>query len=374
MKHNFRMIGACALIITSTSASANEFNPDISLVLDGVYKTNDTALQNAEKGFSLGHTELTVEAPVDDLFHGRLTAVLEDHEGETELTMEEAFLETTALPYGAQVKAGRFLSTIGYLNGRHTHEDNFSERPAVYRALLGSHYFDDGVQFNVLIPTDFYWKVSAEAFDGKQLAGQSHDKSVGVYTLSTKIGGDLNIENSWQVGASYLHNRLTDLETDSEHEEHDHDPGGHEGHSHDVEYQGKHLYILDAVWKWAPNGNSKEEQLTLSGEYLLAKQPNQYASSDDFQQGWYVSSSYRFQPEWTVSARIGQVDLSEPHGDHFHRQQLDEANLALTWSRSHFSLIRLMYTHQNSDDFEEEGDAVSLQYQLILGAHGAHEF
>ena len=370
------MTSGFALAMAGASACANEFNPDISLVLDGTYKSQDTALQNAEKGFSLGHTELTIEAPVDDLFHGRLSAVLEDHEGETEINMEEAFLETTALPYGLHVKAGRFLSGIGYLNGRHTHEDDFSERPAVYRALLGSHYFDDGINASILMPTDVYWTISAEAFDGKQMSGQSHDESVGVYTLSTKVGGDFNTENSWQLGASYLHNRLTELENEEEeHEdEHDHDHGDHAGHSHDVEYQGKHLYMLDAVWKWAPNGNAKEEQLKLTAEYLLAKDPNQYATSDDFQQGWYFSSSYKFQPEWTVSARVGQVDLSEAHGDHFHQQKLDEANLALTWSRSHFSLIRMMYTHQSSDDFDNDGSALSLQYQMTLGAHGAHQF
>ena len=87
-----------------------------------------------------------------------------------------------------------------------------------------------------------------------------------------------------------------------------------------------------------------------------------------------MAASYRFQPQWTVSGRIGQVELSEAHGDHFHGQEMKESNIALSWNRSHFSLIRAMFTQQDSDDFDQAGDTLTLQYQMILGAHGAHQF
>ncbi|MAC47329.1 hypothetical protein [Oceanospirillum beijerinckii] len=370
------LAGTIALAGQASITNADEFNPNIGLVLDGIYKAGDTALQGSEKGFGLGHTEITMDAPVDDLFYGRLTAVLEDHDGSTEVSLEEAFVETTSLPYGLQAKAGRFLSNVGYLNGRHTHEDNFAERPAVYRALLGSHYYDDGLQLTMLMPTDFYWQLSAEGFNGRQLSGESHDKTLGVYTLGTKFGGDLGDSNSWQIGASYLHNRLTNVgaEEDDAYDDHDHSGDDHSGHSHSAQYVGKHLYIADAVWKWAPSGNAKSQQLMLSGEWLYAEEPNQHATSEDFQRGWYLAASYRFTPQWTVSARTGQVELSEAHGDHFHGQEMKESNLALSWRHSHFSLIRAMYTHQDSDHFDEADDTLTLQYQMILGAHGAHQF
>ncbi len=95
-----------------------------------------------EQGFGLGHTELSLSSPIDDLFSGRLTAVFEEHDGESEVLIEEAYLQTNGLPYALNVRAGRFLSQVGYLNGRHMHEDDFVERPAAYRAMLGSHYYD----------------------------------------------------------------------------------------------------------------------------------------------------------------------------------------------------------------------------------------
>ncbi len=128
------------------------------MVLDGYYKQNQTALSHRDEGFGLGHTELSLSSPIDDLFEGRLTAVLEDHEGETELELEEAFLQTTGMPYNLSVRGGRFLSQVGYLNSRHLHEDDFVERPAACRALLGS--FRRWVASE---PTPFFWQIGATA-------------------------------------------------------------------------------------------------------------------------------------------------------------------------------------------------------------------
>ncbi|HIB66764.1 MAG TPA: hypothetical protein EYO33_17025, partial [Phycisphaerales bacterium] len=73
------------LVMTAGGATANELNPDVSVTLDGYYKQNETALSHREQGFGLGHTELSLSSPIDDLFSGRLTAVFEEHDGESEV-------------------------------------------------------------------------------------------------------------------------------------------------------------------------------------------------------------------------------------------------------------------------------------------------
>ncbi|MEH6354620.1 MAG: hypothetical protein V7760_01155 [Marinobacter sp.] len=135
----------------TATTQTDPLNTDISAVLDGFYKQQDTALSNRGKGFGLGHTELSLAAPIDDLFKGRVTAIVEEHDGETELRLEEAFLQTSGLQLNLGLKAGRFLSHVGYLNSQHLHQDSFVERPAAYRAMLGSHYFDDGARLLALI-------------------------------------------------------------------------------------------------------------------------------------------------------------------------------------------------------------------------------
>jgi len=366
-------IGASALalaLLPFASIQANELNPDVSVILDGYYKQNQAALSHRDQGFGLGHTELSLSSPIDDLFEGRLTAVLEDHEGETELGLEEAFLQTTSMPYNLSIRGGRFLSQVGYLNSRHPHEDDFIERPAAYRALLGSHYFDDGLRLNLLLPTPFYWQIGAEAFDGGRLS--EGDEDIGVYTVNTRVGGDLSISQSWQAGFSYLNNRQTHGHTEDD-DDHDHDHD-HSEHSHSASYTSENLYITDLVWKWAPGGNNRQRQLTLSGEYLYADNLNEYATSDDVHEGWYASAVYQFAPQWSAGARYGQVELQDAHGDHFHAQELKDTDVMLAWSRSHFSTIRLQYTHQDAEGFDRADNTLMLQYVMSFGAHSAHGF
>ncbi len=361
-----------SLLLSSASLHAKELNPDISVVLDGLYVQESMALGHGGPGFVPGHNELSLGAPIDDLFIGRLTTVFDSHDGETELALEEAFLRTTGLGYGLKVKAGRFLSNIGYLNSRHTHDDSFSTRPAVYRALLGSHYYDDGVQLGVTLPTDFYWQVSAEALQGDQVSDT--DDGVGLYTLSTKVGGDLSISQSWQAGLSYMKNRSPAVE-EEEGEGHDHDHDhDHAGHSHGLNYYGGNMSVFDLVWKWAPRGNNRQQQIELSAEYFYVDDLNEYADDDDFHEGWYASAVWQFAPQWSAGVRYGEVDLRQPHGDHFHSQSLQETDIMVSYSHSHFSTIRLQYTHQSGDGFDDINNGIFVQYVMSLGEHGAHEF
>ena len=77
----------------SASAIGSVSNPDISVVLDGAYRSGEGALAAREEGFSLGHTELSLASAIDDQFNGQLVWVIESHDGETELELEEAFIE-----------------------------------------------------------------------------------------------------------------------------------------------------------------------------------------------------------------------------------------------------------------------------------------
>ncbi|MET4706834.1 hypothetical protein [Endozoicomonas lisbonensis] len=424
-----------------STSHAIDFDPNYSLILDGHYKSEKSALSEMDKGFGLGHVELSISSPIDDLFFGKLTAVLHTHDSKTEVEAEEAFIQTLALPGGLSARAGRFLSDFGYLNSQHTHADSFTERPAVYRALLGSHYFDDGVRVSYLMPTDIYWNIGAEAFSGKKMRADNikDPDSVGVYNFFTKIGGDFNHEHSWQIGFNYLrnengtspwsrpaefhahnlhhkhhdeeehhhhdhheHNDDEEHHHDSHHEHHEkehhhkqhgeslqHSDGNHNHHSnhhhghdhhhcHKASYTGKDLYGVEAVWKWAPEGNYKYRHLSLSAEYLQARNITDnktIKSSDDKHDGWYLSSVYQFAPQWATGIRYGEFNGLKFEDDHHHKHSLQETELMLSWSHSHFSTIRLQWTHQKGKGLEHINDnIITLQYVMSLGAHDAHQF
>ncbi|MGS0730243.1 hypothetical protein ACVBKF_28855, partial [Shewanella sp. 0m-11] len=77
---------ACALFSTQALASDPSLtNPAISAVLDGYYQSAERPMSERVEGFGLGHTEVAMSANIDDMFYGKLTAVVEMHDGETEL-------------------------------------------------------------------------------------------------------------------------------------------------------------------------------------------------------------------------------------------------------------------------------------------------
>ena len=134
---------------SAAPTASNAFNPNISLVLGGTYAnlSRDPAnyrLQGflpatgevgpGRRGFNRGESELTMAANIDPMFSGQLTFALS---GEDTVSVEEAFVQTRALASGLNVRAGRFLSSVGYLNNQHAHTWDFLDAPLAYQAFLG---------------------------------------------------------------------------------------------------------------------------------------------------------------------------------------------------------------------------------------------
>ncbi|WP_206052649.1 hypothetical protein [Neptunomonas marina] len=394
-------LAAALVAIPATQAAAQT---DVSLILDAYHKSDQTALGGRSEGFGLSHSELSITQSMGEHLRGKLTAVADINEDDSEFELEEAYLQTLTLPAGLTVKAGRFLADIGYLNSQHSHSDSFTERPLAYRGFLGGHYFDDGLGLSITLPTQLYWQVNAGIFTGDEFADRNSDNSLGIWTLSSKIGGDIGTEHSWQAGFSYVRNRTIDDahdehhhndhdeeheedhdeehddhsdEHDADHDDHghdDHDDGGHHGHSHGAEYTGKNIYIADVVWKWAPQGNNRQQQLKLAGEYIRVTDINEYAGSSDYHSGYYLSAVYRFLPEWSVGVRHGELDVKNPHGDHFHAADISETSVMVAWNPTHTQTVRLQYTEQDGNGFEDDDNAITLQYQIGFGSHAAHGF
>jgi hypothetical protein len=60
------------------------------------------------------------------------------------------------------------------------------------------------------------------------------------------------------------------------------------------------------------------------------------------------------------------------------RQSRSRVSANLTWYPTEFSKLRLQYNHDflEENDFfaSREADSIFLQFEFILGAHGAHKF
>ena len=340
-------------------------------VLDVTHSSRALAEGMRDRGMQMGHSDLAGGGPLGPQFNARLAAVAATHGGSLEKGVEEAWLETTRLPAGLQLRAGRFASQIGYLNQQHPHADDFVERPLLYRSFLGGHWNDDGLRLNWTAPTPFYWMLGAEAFSGKRLIDQAQAGApgVGARTASVKLGADVDRSNSWQLGWSQLYNRREPVQ-DTVHED-----GSHAG-EHGARFSGRRMSLLDFTWKWAPDGEARQQQLRLG---LEAAQISGLAGAQEpgaQHRAHALALIWRWQSQWELGARIDALRVRIIHEGQPERAGLQERSLMLAYKPSHLQTLRLQYTQQGqAQGFENPArHALQLQYVLGFGAHPAHAY
>lgn len=369
---------------------ANTFNPSISMILNGAYaayENNPDAYQLPgfalseeaglePEGFSLGESEVTLAANVDQLFYGQATFSLADDAGNTSIETEEAYFETLGLSDGVRVKAGRFYSAIGYINSKHRHAWDFNDAPLVYRALFGDQLKQDGVQLSWILPTDFYFLVGGEAGNGVHYPSAGNHSGVGDWSVYTKVGGDIGLSHSWQLGLS--HWQANDVK--DRYSQGLNDPS----YSGDSSIDG-----IDVVYKWAPEGNAEQQNLKLQAEFFHRSEAGvvtlnntaQDSSYDGSQDGWYAQAVYQFIPRWSTGVRYDRLGSDNTGSDNAVLDQAglldnghipERVSLMLSWEPSEFSRIRAQF---NRDDSSTESDnQFFIQYTMAMGAHGAHAY
>lgn len=373
------------------ATGGNAFNPALSIIFQGEAWAYDNEQDDyhipgfplggeaglAPEGLALAETEIDISANVDDKFTAWLTAPIVLEDGEAGIEIEEAWIETLKLPAGLSLRMGRFFSNIGYLNTRHAHSWDFADQPLVYRAFLGKQYLDDGLQARWLAPVDFYLELSGELMrGGRYPAGGAANEGLGSYTLAAHAGGDIGFSNSWLFGLSWLHAKSDGRESGSE--------------EAPLVFNGDtDLLIADFVWKWAPNGNSRQSNFKIQAEYVWRNEDGDYSLPhtpltpgglpwDIDQRGWYALAVYQPWPRWRFGTRIERLssDIPDPV---FTGSVLDPVgrnpsrySLMVDWSNSEFSRLRLQYNHDKSG--LENDDQIGLQYIYSIGAHGAHAF
>ena len=378
---------AVALIAASLCGAAAAQSPGPSFldgwqagaVLDVSASSRELALGQRDRGLGLGHSDFSATGPLGRHFEARFTAVAHTRERKLEGELEEAWLQTSTLPAGLQLRAGRFSSQLGYLNEQHPHADDFVERPLLYRAFFGGHWFDDGLRLNWTAPTDLYLRLGAEVFRGKQLVREAAaSRRAGAVVLSAKTGGDWGASHSWQAGLSFLHNRreaAVEAHEEGEGEEEGEHAGEEHAHAHGAAFSGRRTWVGELAWKWAPDGNNRREQLRVAYEYATVRGLNRFATAGERHSAQYLSVVYRFASIWEVGARHDLLRVRQPHEDHFDAGRLRESALMLAWKPSHAQTLRLQFTRQHqATGFPEAGRAVQLQYILNFGAHAAHTF
>jgi hypothetical protein len=366
------------------------FNPAVSLILSGTYgsfsQNPDTPItgfalspnkHGYSRSFSLKESELGISANIDPQFRGVATIALA---AEGSSSVENAFVQTTALGNGLNLKMGRFFSGLGYLNEQHAHAWDFVDQPLVYRTFWDNQLGDDGVQLKWLAPTDTYIELGAELGRGRGYPGSDRkdNNGAGAEALFAHLGDDINVSNSWRAGISLQQTRRVDASADAF--------GVKNSFSGDSRTAG-----LDFVWKYAPNGNNTVNNFKLQGEYFQRKENglltydtagvNTTDSYTVIQSGWYLQSVYQFMPRWRAglrydqlnsgNAEVGAANVSNIASNYAYTPT--RLTLMVDYSPSEFSRLRLQLAQDQSRQGLSDNQ-LFVQYVMSLGAHGAHQF
>jgi hypothetical protein len=381
----------------------------------------------SQRGFTIQNGEITLEGRVDPFLRGQAnTVLLLTPEGETEVELEEAYLETMSLPWNLQLKAGQFFTEFGRINPTHPHTWDFVDSPLVNARFFGGDGLrNPGARLSWLMPTPFYSELfftvqnsQGETAESFRSAGHVHgggeeeeelplayrhpDNDRGVRNL-----GDMLFTPRYAMSFEPTDNQVVLVGASAAFGPNSR--GGGDGGPTDTQ-----IYGADFTWKWkSPHHNGGFPFVLFQTEGMLRKYeagafdwdedrdgavspgevvdvntglPASLPGETLTDYGFYAQLSYGFRKGWVAALRgdwVGGDEAGyetrgltldgEPLGRDPLRAERWRLSPNLTWYPSEFSKVRLQYNYDHRQDLGED-HSVWLQFEFLLGSHAAHKF
>jgi hypothetical protein len=339
-----------------------------------------------QRGFNARNAEIALDGAVDPFFEGFANIVLKlDSDNETSIELEEAFMQTTSLPWGLQVKGGQFFAPFGRLNPTHPHTWDFADAPLVEGRLLGPDGLRGvGAQAAWTLPVPWYSQLYLAVQNGRGGTGYSFrnpgDNGVffGRLTTDRELRGlqdfvwNPRFENSFN---------LSDTQTVL------FGVSGAFGSNETGANSRTQIYGADLLYKWksthAEGGFPFVKwQTEVMYRRFEAGQgiDKTFPVAETFHDwGIYSQIVWGFRKGWTAGARGDYLHMTDSEfTNDIERQTRSRVSANVTWYPTEFSKLRLQYNHDWLDDTfffaGRDVDSVFLQFEFILGAHGAHKF
>jgi hypothetical protein len=340
-----------------------------------------------QRGFNARNAEIALDGAVDPYFEGFANIVLKlDNNNETEIELEEAFLQTTSLPYGLQLKGGQFFDAFGRINPTHPHTWEFADSPLVNGRLLGPDGLRGvGAQIAWTVPVPLYSQVIFAVQNGRGGTGYSfrNPGEDGVFYGRMTIDRDLTAPRDFvfvpRVENSF---NLSDTQTVLF-------GGSGAFGTNDTGRDAPHtqIYGADLLYKWkSPRAEGGFPFVKWQTEAMYRRfeagrgLDETFPVSETFRDwGMYSQVLWGFKKGWVAGIRGDYLHMQKSaFTDDDMRQSRSRISANLTWYPTEFSKIRLQYNHDflEENDFlaSRDVDSVFLQFEFILGAHGAHKF
>lgn len=338
-------------------SKGNKFNPAIGINI--LTLTQKSERETKENGMGLQGVELQFSSDVDAYFRAEATIGIHkahhhEEEGEEEeeeahgyvVEPEEAFFETTSTK-GYTLKFGKFFADFGKYNALHTHALPFIDRGVVQSAMFGEEALSEvGAEVSFLIPASWFSEVKLQALQAtsEHLFAESNDSTA--YVLKAKNLWDLSDALTIEWGLSGL-------------SYHKHAYGGRDE-------ERTTLSGIDLTLKWRPTVGGKSKSAMWSTEYIHM---NKSGSTDMENGGIATFVRYQFADRWYSQLRYEFLGLEKTDGI----EDVKSYTALVAYAPTEFSAVRLQYDIIN-DAEEEDEKRLSLQFNISIGAHPAHQY
>ena len=391
--------------ISSTGAGASLTQPItigggkayMNISLDGLFAlaySSARDLHNIEvgdhdpqqRGFNARNTELAFDGAVDPYFEGFANIVFKlDNDNETEVEVEEAFMQTTSLPFNLQLKGGQFFAAFGRLNPTHPHTWDFVDTPLVNGLFLGPDGLRGvGAQTSWTLPLPWYSQLIFASQNGRGSTGFSFRNPGDDGMFFDRITTDREARGLQDfVWIPRFENsfNLSDTQTVLA------GVSGAFGSNETGANSRTQIYGADLLYKWkSSHAEGGFPFVKWQTEFMYRRYQAGRGADDSFpvaetfhDWGLYSQVLWGFKKGWVAGIRGDYVDMQNSQfTDDLDRQSRWRLSANLTWYPTEFSKIRLQY----NQDFLEQNfflsarqvESVFLQWEFILGAHGAHKF
>lgn len=354
--------------------------PDLETLETGAHDPN-------QRGFTVQNLELTIGGNVDPYFTAISHIVLQiDREGESTLEIEEAYLTSTALPANLQLRAGQFFTQFGRLNPTHPHTWAFVDQPLVNGRMFGGDGLrGPGVQLSYLIPLPIY----AEAMVALQNS-QGETASSFRNVPGEELYGRTLVERTVKgVDDLLVVPRLTASFNPGDTQTVLVGASGAFGPNGSGPSARTRIFGVDLYYKWRPLGTVKGWPFVAWQTEVMQRRYVNAAVEDDpntltvdetlpeellRDRGGYSQVAWGFTPRWVAGLRGDYVagrggDLTDPS-----RERRVRVSPNLTFYPSEFSKWRLQYNRDHVQGREDIVHSVFLQWEFLIGTHGAHAF
>lgn len=366
-------------------------NPKISL--DGLFAVGASTSKDVEnietgghdpnqRGVTVQNVELTMSAAVDPYFTGNANIVYQiDKEGESTVELEEAYLTSTSLPGNLQLKAGQFFNQFGRLNATHPHAWDFADQPLVNGRFLGPDGLrGPGLQLSYLLPIPIYSEAFVAVQNGSGETGFSFRNTSGeelfgrvIVDRPVKGLGDMVIVPRL-VGSVDLSDTQTAVLGIS----------GALGANGSGANTRTAIYGADLYYKWKPlTAESgwpfigwQTEAMMRRYEAGAVEDPAAPLPEETLRdRGGYTQLLWGFTRRWVAGLRLDYVAGTggNPALDPL-RERRVRLSPDVTLYPSEFSKWRLQYNRDDIQSRDKPVHSVFLQFEYLIGEHGAHKF